>query len=48
MFREEETLLAGAKNGNAPTIVSSKCAAVMLFDVILLSISRVPFFTFPR
>lgn len=24
MFREEDTLLAGAKNGNAPTIVSSK------------------------
>lgn len=24
MFREEDTLLAGSKNGNAPTIVSSK------------------------
>lgn len=35
MFREEDTLLAGAKNGNAPTIVSSK----LIVSFLLLSVA---------
>lgn len=34
MFREEDTLLAGAKNGNAPTIVSSKSIVVNVIHLI--------------